>query len=221
VVSRSSKVLLLLLDSVGTQNMDGLHQSCLSYIATGNPTDAQSVSVRARLPAAAGSNTTPCQSIGNVLGASATATGTAIPNLGPPPLTSRPVSDPNFQACTAVDRAWSACDAATPGFGTLSAFSLQAGCLCYSGLVWAPQTFDGRWSSCVNFMSTGDPARYSYVQSGQGGSITTAPCSIAGDVRAGTAAQSTTARPTRSTTSVIPDDRGLASSVVRLPLIFY
>lgn len=77
--------------------------------------------------------------------------GNQLITSAPPPS----ITDPQQIACqTAVDIV-QACESAVPGFDNLDDSEI-ASCLCYSGSVWQPQSFDQPWSSCINWASTAD-----------------------------------------------------------------
>ena len=59
-------------------------------------------------------------------------------------------------ACSAINEAFSSCEAATSNFDNL-ANSLQAQCLCYTSRTWNPDGFDQGYSSCYAELSSDDP----------------------------------------------------------------
>ncbi|KAK3998226.1 hypothetical protein QBC44DRAFT_386593 [Cladorrhinum sp. PSN332] len=177
---------------------DDAHSRCFSYMSTASPQYVASItSVGGPVPSK------PCGRAGNILSAPSTITDTS--------LFFSQTTDVNFQACQTVGNVVAMCASLTPGFSTITDPKSQASCLCYSGIVWKPTAFDNAWSSCVRYYSTGLPQQYSSLSNGPGG-LTSTPCAVAGDVRAGVAATrtstTTTAAPTSSLASTATGDRG-------------
>jgi hypothetical protein len=164
---------------------DSYWASCLAGYSTANPDALASAS------AARGGSivTAPCSSAGNVLSLSK---GTPRPP---------PITNPSYAACVTLNSKALSCKSASPGFGSMS-LSDQASCICYSGRVWVPQSYDNLWDSCINFLSTETAlsSAYSAILSAQGGApIPTSPCQSVGDILAGVTSDSS-----RTSTSATP-----------------
>lgn len=158
---------------------DNAHTRCYSYLSTASPQYVASATsvLGGPIPSA------PCSQVGNLLQASTTATETS--------LFISQTTDVNYQACNVVQNAARYCQSMTPAFSTMTDPKEQASCLCYSGFLWKPTLFDNAWGSCLKFYSTGAVSQYTALANRPGG-ITSAPCALAGDVRAGaTTADST------------------------------
>jgi hypothetical protein len=159
---------------------DSYWTSCLAEYSTANPDALAS----ARAAAGGTLVTAPCRSAGNVL---------TLPEGTP----SIPITNPSYAACATLESKELSCASAIPGYASMS-FSDQASCVCYSGRVWEPQSFDDLWGSCVGFLSTETAfaSAYSAILSAQGGAaIPTDPCQNEGDVLAGTTSSSPTSTP--------------------------
>lgn len=149
---------------------DAAHSLCYSYLSTASPAYVASATSINRGPIPS----TPCRLAGNVLLATTTATDTS--------LFLSQTTDVNYMACTSVQNALSNCEILSPGFASLTDPKTQASCICYSGLVWKPTLFDNAWKSCLTFYSTAATAQFSAVTAA---GLTSTPCALAGDVRAG------------------------------------
>lgn len=103
--------------------------------------------------------------------------------------------DQNLSACKSVEALVSYCNSATPGWSSFTAFSLQAPCLCYESGEWKPQIYDRIASSCLDYYSTEDPAYLSRASASRGRGLPTSPCSVAGDLLAGTTISSSASTP--------------------------
>ena len=128
------------------------------------------------------------------------------PAITSPPSTTTTYS-PGQLACLSEGEYISICNSLTPGFVSLTDFSLQAPCLCYSSTSWAPSIYDGYHSSCLNWYSTADPSDYFSITAEGTAPPVTAPCQKVGDVVAAfssyeaTVSQNATTSPS-TTTSV-------------------
>lgn len=87
-------------------------------------------------------------------------------------------SDPGSTSCDPWLSIESSCAVATSQFVSLD-FTVQASCLCYSGSVWQPSTFDNEFDTCLQHLSTASPSEYSVLG---GNSLPTNPCALAGNV---------------------------------------
>lgn len=129
------------------------------------------------------------------------------PAITSPPSTTTTYSQGQL-ACLSEGEFISICNSLTPGFVSLTDFSLQAPCLCYSSTSWAPSIYDGFHSSCLNWYSTADPGDYSSITAEGTAPPVTAPCQKVGNVVAAlssyeaTASQNSTTSPS-TTTSVV------------------
>ena len=85
-------------------------------------------------------------------------------------------NDPNYIACTSFYGIFENCESQTPGFSN-EPFTSKALCLCYSSETYVGSVYDGHYSSCLAYFSTGDPSEYSQIQATDGGVITSRPCS--------------------------------------------
>ena len=85
-------------------------------------------------------------------------------------------NDPNYIACGSFYGIFDNCESQTPGF-TNEPFTSAASCLCYSSETYVGSIYDGYYSSCLTYLSTGDPSEYSQIQASAGGAITNRPCS--------------------------------------------
>ena len=83
--------------------------------------------------------------------------------------------NPGVAACGGALSISSTCAAATPEFAQLE-FSSQYSCLCFTSGTFVPQRFDGFWSTCVAFVSTGAPGEYSQFGPTGGGDVVRTPC---------------------------------------------
>ncbi|KAI4241834.1 MAG: hypothetical protein L6R40_004380 [Gallowayella cf. fulva] len=119
-----------------------------------------------------GSPTTSTRS-GTIRGASAsfvpTTTAAVVANAG----------------CSSLLSKLDACEAATPGFSFIIAWTSQASCFCYSSSSFVPSSFDNYYSSCLSYVETADTDLYTSLKVGQGLAIST-PCAKYGDVTATT-----------------------------------
>ncbi|KAL6251063.1 hypothetical protein RBB50_001271 [Rhinocladiella similis] len=88
-------------------------------------------------------------------------------------------ADPGSTSCDLWLSMESSCTAATPSFLDLP-FIQEASCLCYSGTVWQPSTFDNAFQNCLNHLSTASPSQWSAM--GGSTSLITTPCAKAGNV---------------------------------------
>ncbi|KAI4186874.1 MAG: hypothetical protein LQ346_005605 [Caloplaca aetnensis] len=84
--------------------------------------------------------------------------------------------------CSSLGSKIQACDSATPGFENYRLWDTQASCFCYEGSNFAPSSFDNYYSSCLDFLSTDNPAAYSILTVGTDEVVST-PCASMGDVR--------------------------------------
>ena len=84
-------------------------------------------------------------------------------------------NDPNYIACTSIYGILENCESQTPGFSN-EPFTSKALCLCYSSETYVGSVYDGYYSSCLAYFSTGDPSEYSQIQASAGGAITSRPC---------------------------------------------
>lgn len=89
-------------------------------------------------------------------------------------------ADPGSTSCDLWLSIESSCTAATPNFLDLP-FTQEASCLCYSGTVWQPSTFDNAFQKCLSHMSTASPSQWSAMG---GTALITTPCVKAGNVAA-------------------------------------
>ena len=85
-------------------------------------------------------------------------------------------NDPNYIACNSFYGIFENCASQTPGFSN-EPFTSKAFCVCYSSKTYVGSVFDGYYSSCLAYFSTGVPSEYSQIQSSDGGAITSRPCS--------------------------------------------
>jgi hypothetical protein len=101
--------------------------------------------------------------------------------------------DPNLIACDQFQLLAKRCESRTPGFSDLPGFATKASCLCYSSQTYQGSIYDGYYSSCLDYITTADLARYSSLAEAADGSITSSPCSalVQGD--------SSPAKPTSAT----------------------
>ncbi len=97
-----------------------------------------------------------------------------VPSISALPATM--TNDPNFVACNSLESMLNGCSSQTPGFSTLTAFSDEAPCLCYSSQVYQGSIYDGYFSSCLHYFSTAVPADYSSIAGPNDGPITSKPC---------------------------------------------
>ncbi|KAK4168362.1 hypothetical protein QBC43DRAFT_330896 [Cladorrhinum sp. PSN259] len=182
---------------------DNAHTRCYSWLSSVSPQAVASETSRLGGPIAS----SPCGQAGNIRGATTTATEQSIVN-------SR-TTDVNYQACLTIQGAANQCASLTPGFQSITEPKSQASCFCYSGLVWNPGLYDGLWGSCLSYLSTGSPSQYSALVNRPGG-ITTSPCALAGDIRAGvtpTPGDSTSfSTPTRTSSTTSTSTSGPGSN---------
>ena len=100
------------------------------------------------------------------------------------PSSTRPTSVPpslqtngaNLDACDQFESVVQQCDNATPGFQDLKGFASKAPCLCYSSSSYIGSSYDGYFSSCLDYFTTADPAGYSSIFASANGTITSNPC---------------------------------------------
>ena len=85
-------------------------------------------------------------------------------------------NDPNYIACTSFYGIFENCESQTPGFSN-EPFTSKALCLCYSSETYVGSVYDGYYSSCLAYFSTGDPLEYSQIQASADGVVTSRPCS--------------------------------------------
>jgi hypothetical protein len=118
---------------------------------------------------------------------------TQTPTQSQPALTSTLTGDPNLIGCEQFLSLAESCESRTPGFSDLPGFATKASCLCYSSQTYQGSIYDGYYSSCLDYITTADPARYSSLTAAADGSITSSPCSalVQGD--------SSPAKPTSAT----------------------
>ena len=88
--------------------------------------------------------------------------------------------DANAGCSSFVDQQ-SSCEAATPGFEDIVAWSSLASCFCYSSSSYAPRSFDNPYSSCLSYLETADTELYSSFTIGNNFAIST-PCAAIGDL---------------------------------------
>lgn len=86
-----------------------------------------------------------------------------------------PLTNAGFLACQSISAYSSICESLSPGFTTTTVFQFQAPCLCYRGMSWAPDVFDGYVQTCQSYLA---------VSTGVTASVNTAPCRGVGDVEA-------------------------------------
>jgi hypothetical protein len=82
--------------------------------------------------------------------------------------------------CLELEYLQASCEIETPGFNTITASSVAASCLCYSGTKWSPKTFDDILNSCRRYQKTNVPAAMTLPLE------TDNPCQTLGNVRATT-----------------------------------
>ena len=111
------------------------------------------------------------------------------------------VNDPNYIACTSWQGIFENCESQTPGFSN-EPFTSKALCLCYSSETYVGSVYDGYYSSCLAYFSTGDPSGYSQIQASAGGPITSRPCSA--NAGALTASAGPTTAASNSITTLAP-----------------
>jgi hypothetical protein len=83
--------------------------------------------------------------------------------------------DSNSVACASVYSISSQCVASTPDWNDLD-FSSQLSCVCYTSGTFAPQVWDGYWSTCLAWISTANPSEYSLLGPTGGGVVVRTPC---------------------------------------------
>jgi hypothetical protein len=106
---------------------------------------------------------------------SAPVTPTSAPSQSA--LTSTLTGGPNLIACDQFQLLTDSCESRTPGFSRLPGFATKASCLCYSFQTYQGSMYDGYYSSCLDYLTTADPAGYSSLAAAADGSITSSPCS--------------------------------------------
>ncbi len=67
-----------------------------------------------------------------------------------------------ISSCSEWNAIITSCEAATPGFSTLS-YAQKFSCLCFNGTSFDAQYFDGAANSCANYLSTGIPSLYASI----------------------------------------------------------
>lgn len=110
-------------------------------------------------------------------------------------------NDPNYIACTSLYGILEDCAGQTPGFSN-EPFTSKASCLCYSSKSYVGSVYDGYYSSCLAYFSTGDTSGYSQMQASDGGVITSRPCSA--NAGALTASAGPTTAASHSATTLAP-----------------
>ncbi|KAL8902694.1 MAG: hypothetical protein Q9207_004461 [Kuettlingeria erythrocarpa] len=89
-----------------------------------------------------------------------------------------------YPECSSLGSKLEACESATPGFSNYRLWDTQASCFCYQGSNFAPSSFDNYYSSCLEFLSTDNPAAYSILTVTVGtDEVVSTPCASMGDVR--------------------------------------
>jgi hypothetical protein len=224
-LSQASMVLSCEFATPGIATQDVSHQGeCLCYSASTWIPDLYDSNVAAcyeylstanQLPASSSNGpiiTTFCRHLGNILSATATdsASSTSLAAISM-------TNDPNFQACQFIANDYDNCAPYTSDFSNLP-WSVQASCMCYSGLAFQPSMFDVHWQSCLKFQSTAQPEFYSSTIAASNFPGTT-PCAKVGDVHLKTASPSPTLGSPAASTATFAGGSGGSNSAGR-PLSF-
>ena len=95
--------------------------------------------------------------LGSISAATSEAATSALVTSGLP---TSVANDPNYIACTSFYGIFESCEGQTSGFSN-EPFTSKALCLCYSSETYVGSVYDGYFSPCLAYFSTGDPSEYS------------------------------------------------------------